>query len=107
MAAPVLDDRLERYAELAIHVGANVQSGQTVLVNAMIDHAPLARALARAAYAAGAKYVDVRYTDQHVRRAMIELGPDDALEHTPGWLKTRMRAAGGNALVGTTGDPEP
>jgi aminopeptidase len=73
----------------------------------MIEHAPLARALARAAYAAGAKYVDVRYTDQHVRRAMIELGPDDALELTPEWLKTRMRAVDGNALVGTTGDPEP
>jgi aminopeptidase len=73
----------------------------------MIDHAPLARALARAAYSAGARYVDVRYTDQHVRRAMIELGPDDALDHTPEWLKTRMRAVAGNALVGTTGDPEP
>ena len=107
MAAPVLDERLERYAELAIHVGANVQPGQMLFVGAMIDHAPLARALARAAYAAGAKYVDVRYADQHVRRAMIELGPDEALEHTPDWVKTRFRAAGGNALIGTTGDPEP
>jgi aminopeptidase len=107
MAAPVLDERLERYAELAIHVGANVQPGQILFVGAMIDHAPLARALARAAYAAGAKYVDVRYADQHVRRAMIELGPDEALELTPEWIKTRFRAAGGNALIGTTGDPEP
>jgi aminopeptidase len=107
MAAPALDARLERYAELAIRVGANVQPGQMLFIGAMIDHAPLARALARAAYAAGAKYVDVRYTDQHVRHAMIEFGPDEALEHTPEWLKTRFRAAGGNALVGTTGDPEP
>jgi len=107
MAAPVLDDRLERYAELAIHVGANVQPGQILFVGAMIDHAPLARALARAGYAAGAKYVDVRYADQHVRRAMIELGPDEALELTPEWIKTRFRAAGGNALIGTSGDPEP
>src|SRR6478752_7414931 len=107
MAAPVLDERLERYAELAIHVGANVQPGQILFVGAMIDHAPLARALARAAYAAGAKYVDVRYADQHVRRAMIELGPDEALELTPEWIKTRFRAAGGNALIGTSGDPEP
>ena len=30
--------------------------------------------------------------DQHVRRAMIEFGPDEALEHTPDWLKTRFRA---------------
>ena len=107
MAAPVLDDRLERYAELAVRVGADVRPGQTLFINASIEHAPLARALARAAYAAGAVYVDVRYTDQHVRRAMIELGPDDALALTPPWLVTRMGAAEGNALIGTTGDPEP
>ena len=107
MAAPVLDERLERYAELAVRVGANVQPGQMLFISAMIEHAPLARALARAAYKAGARYVDVRYTDQHVRRAMIELGPDEALEHTPEWLKTRFRATGGNANIATTGDPEP
>jgi aminopeptidase len=101
------EERLERYAELAVRVGANVEAGQTVSVAAQIEHAPLARALARAAYAAGARYVDVLYRDQHVRRAMIELGPDDALEHTPEWLKTRWQALSGNAMIGTTGDPEP
>jgi aminopeptidase len=107
VAAPVLDARLERYAELAVRVGANLERGQTLFIHAWIEHAPLARALARAAYAAGAHYVDVRYSDQHVRRAMIELGPDEALEHTPGWVKTRLQSARANALVGTTGDAEP
>jgi aminopeptidase len=107
VAAPVLDERLERYAELAVRVGANVQPGQTLFITAMIQHAPLARALARAGYAAGARYVDVRYADQHVRRAMIELGPDEALDFTPGWVKTRARSSAQNALIGTTGDPEP
>ena len=45
-------NRLERYAELAVRVGANVEEGQTVFINAQIEHAPLARALTRAAYAA-------------------------------------------------------
>ncbi len=107
MAAPVLDERLERYAELAIRVGANLEAGQSLFIGASIEHAPLARALTRAAYGAGARYVDVRYVDQHVRRAMIEFGPDEALEHTPEWLKTRFAASAGNALIGTTGDPEP
>jgi len=102
-----VDERLERYAELAVRVGANVEEGQTVFIGALVEHAPFARALTRAAYAAGARYVDVRYADQHVRRAMIEFGPDDALEHTPEWLKTRYRHASGNALLATTGDPEP
>ena len=51
-----LSDRLERYAKLAVEVGANVQAGQTLLVTAATAHAPLARALARAGYAAGARY---------------------------------------------------
>ena len=70
-AALDTDTRLQRYAELAVRVGANVREGQTVFVNANVEHAPLARALARAAYAAGARYVDVRYADPHIRRALI------------------------------------
>jgi aminopeptidase len=99
--------RLERYADLAVRVGANVEEGQTVFVNSQIEHAPLARALTRAAYAAGARYVDVTYRDEHVRRAMIELGPDEALTHTPEWMKERGEAQFGAAMVWTTGDPEP
>jgi aminopeptidase len=102
-----VEDRLERYADLAVRVGANVQEGQTLFLSAIVEHAPLARALARAGYRAGARYVDVRYRDQHVRHAMIGLGPDDALTHTPEWVKSLYRAQAGQAAIGTTGDPEP
>jgi aminopeptidase len=105
--AAELDDRLEKYADLAVRVGANVQEGQIVFLNSLIEHAPLARAMTRAAYRAGARYVDVRYRDDHVRRAMIELGPDSALTHTPDWLKVAAHAHEGQALIWTTGDPEP
>ncbi len=105
MAADVA--RLDRYAELAVRVGANVQPGQIVFLITEIEHAPLARALTRAAYVAGARYVDVSYRDQHVRRAMIELGPDSALTHEPEWMLSRARAEEGNALIETVGDPEP
>ena len=100
-------DRLERYAELAVRVGANVEEGQNVFILSQIEHAPLARALTRAAYAAGARYVDVNYRDQHVRKAMIELGPDEALTYTPDWLQERAEALAGAAMIATTGDPEP
>ena len=40
---------------------------------------PLVRAVATAAYRAGARYVDVRYGDPHVRRALIERAPDEVL----------------------------
>jgi aminopeptidase len=101
------DERLARYADLAVRVGANVQEGQTVFVLTQVEHAPLARALTQAAYKAGARYVDVSYQDPHVRKAMIELGSDETLTYTPDWLKTLWRAASGNALIATTGDPEP
>jgi aminopeptidase len=107
MAALTPDERLARYAELAVRVGANVQDGQTVFLLTHVAHAPLARALAQAAYKAGARYVDVQYRDQHVRKAMIELGPDETLTYTPDWLKTLWHAAEGGALIATTGDPEP
>jgi aminopeptidase len=102
-----LDDRLEKYAELAVRVGGNVQEGQNVFLQTNIEHVPLARALARAAYKAGARYVDVNYIDQHVRKAMIELGPDAALQYTPPWLLEKVHAWAGSAMLATTGDAEP
>jgi aminopeptidase len=88
-------------------VGANVQPGQEVFLYANVAHRDLARALTRQAYRAGAAYVSVHYTDTHIRRAMIEFGPDEALTYAPEWQKTLISSCRGNALIGTTGDPEP
>jgi aminopeptidase len=65
--------------------------------------------LTRAAYKAGARYVDVLYRDQHVRRAMIELGPDETLNWSPPWLVARTNEIGEEqaAQITITGDPEP
>jgi aminopeptidase len=101
------EERLERYAELAVRVGANVQEGQEVFVGGMVENADLVRALTRQAYRAGASYVHALYQDQHVRRAMIEFGPDSALTYAPEWQKTMTSAMTGNALLGTSGNPEP
>ena len=90
-----------------MRVGSNVRAGQNVLISSHVAHAPLARALARQSYAAGARYVDVQYGDPHVRRAMIELGPDETLDYSPPWQIERVEAMAGNAMIATTGDPEP
>jgi aminopeptidase len=102
-----VDERLERYAELVVKVGANVQEGQEVFLFPDVAHHDLARALTRQAYRAGASYVHVLYNDGHARRALIELGPDEALTYSPGWLKEFVSSISGNALIATTGDPEP
>ena len=44
------DERLRRYAELAVRVGANVQPGQEVAILCQVEYAPTARAIVREAY---------------------------------------------------------
>ena len=100
-------DRLERYAELAVRVGANVQPGQEVYVHPLVEHVELGRALVRKAYEAGASYVHLVYRDEHARKAMIELGPDSALTYSPQWEIEQTEAGAGNASIGTMGRPEP
>jgi aminopeptidase len=109
VAAGLATRRIDRYAELIVQVGANVQPGQLVEVIARIEHAHVARAVARAAYRAGAAYVDVGYSDQHIRRALIEHAADDLLSWTPPWLLERARHFGtvNAAIVALTGDAEP
>jgi len=102
-----MDERLERYAELCVRVGANVQPGQEVFVEGLVEHAPLARALTRQSYRADASYVHVHYLDEHVKHAMIELGPDSALTYAPAWRKEFVEEGAGNAFLATVGDPEP
>ncbi len=106
---PAADVRLREYARLAVHVGVNVQPGQLLAINALVEHEPLVRAVAREAYAAGASFVDVLYTDQHVRHAHVEHAAEDALAFSPPWLVKRLDDLGaeGAALLAITGNPEP
>jgi aminopeptidase len=103
------EERLRRYAELAVRVGANVQAGQDVIVAGLVEHAEIARAVVREAYRAGARHVIVNYADNHVRRAAIELGPEDELGWSAPHLLDWYRRWGEErmALIGLTGNPEP
>jgi len=104
-----LEARVRRYAELVVRIGANVQPGQDVVVLCQVEHAETARAVAREAYRAGASRVEVRYGDQHVRRAAIELGPQEMLGRSPEHLLAQVRSWRETkpALIQLTGDPEP
>ena len=100
---------LRTYADLAVQVGMNLQKGQEVLVDAKLEHAPLVHAIARSCYSSGARYVHVLYTDDHVRRAMIESADEDVLSWTPPHLLeaiARVETSGG-ARVKIAGDAEP
>jgi aminopeptidase len=105
----VNEHELQSYARLVLSVGANMQAGQDVTVNAMLEHAPLARALAEEAYAMGARYVDIWYWDPHAKRSRIRHAPNDTLGWTPPWLDARHEytAEHRSANIGIVGDPEP
>jgi aminopeptidase len=103
------DGLIERYAELAVRVGVNLQPGQRLEIGCLVEHAPLARAISGAAWKAGASYVDVDYRDQHVKRDLIEHGAEQELTRTPGWMLARLEelAEDKGAFIQITGNPEP
>jgi aminopeptidase len=84
------DERLERYAELVVGAGAGLRPGQELLIGAELDHAPLVRTIAGRAYRAGARYVDVLYSDPWVRRALVDAGPEETIGWTPPWMLDRL-----------------
>uniref|UniRef100_UPI0028062A43 aminopeptidase n=1 Tax=Neisseria gonorrhoeae TaxID=485 RepID=UPI0028062A43 len=103
------DERLERYADLVVRGGANVQTGQDVVIIAQVEHVHVVRAVARSAYRAGAGHVEVRYGDQKLRRAAIELGPEEELGWTAPreveWI--RSWAESRPAVIQLSGTPDP
>ncbi len=84
-----IDEWTDKLAELAVF-GANVQPGQLVAVTSFIGKEYLTRRIAHEAYRRGAKYVDVLYFDQWVKRERIALARDDTLDYIPPWMSQRM-----------------
>jgi aminopeptidase len=90
-------------------VGLNLREGQDLHISCYVEHAPLARAAAAAAYEAGARRVEVIYGDQLVTRELIEHAADDVLEWSPPWSLARIDYMQEHhvANLGFTGDPHP
>jgi len=100
---------LDEYARLALRVGVNLEEGQDVVILAYVEHAPLARAIARVAYGEGARWVDANYIDAYLRRSKAELAPDEAVGWTPDYVLQRVdeEARRRTAFVNIVGEPEP
>ncbi|MGE5703686.1 MAG: aminopeptidase [Clostridia bacterium] len=76
---------LDRYAELAVKIGINIQPGQTLVVNSPLSAAEFIRKVARKAYEAGAKHVHIEWNDDELTRIRYELAPDEAFREFPLW----------------------
>ncbi len=86
----IADSRAARLADLIAGFGANIQPGQVVNVSSAPGKEEVTRELARAAYERGAKYVDVSYFDQWVKRERLAHADPDTLEYVPEWMGRRL-----------------
>jgi aminopeptidase len=81
---------IERFADVVVRTGANVQPGQVVAIGTEPGKEVWTRAVARAAYRAGARFVDVWSFDVAVKRARLEHAAEDQLDYVPPWLGQRL-----------------
>ena len=72
------EDKLKEYAELLVRVGVNVQKGQDLVITSQVDQAPFARLCVQAAYEAGARAVDMAWSDDAIAR-MTYLNADESV----------------------------
>lgn len=94
--APVFRDdgvvrEMERLAELAVSVGANVQAGQVVRVSADVVNVDLVRAVADAAYRRGARFVEVALSDLLVWRSQLLHARGAPQVYAPEWREAGIR----------------
>ena len=90
---------LEKYAELAVKVGVNVQNGQILVVNATLDAAELVRLVVKQAYEVGAKDVVVNWNDDTVSRTKYDMAPDETFTEYPEWRAKETEALAGKGAA--------
>lgn len=103
------DTLLEKYAELVIKIGVNVQPGQCLMIYAPLETVEFTRLLVAKAYRAGAKYVHVDWEDEQITRIRYENASDESLSYYPQWLADmaeQFGAEGGAVLRIKVPDPE-
>ena len=83
------DELLKKYADFIVRVGVNPQPGQTLIINCPLDGAPLARLCVRSAFEAGARDVQMNWTDDAVTRTRMELCSEEALTDHKSWQLRR------------------
>ncbi len=82
--------KLEKYAELAVKIGVNVQPGQNLIINTTIDSAELVRLIVKQAYEAGARFVKVNWSDDVVTRLRYDMAAEESFLDEPKWYAGEM-----------------
>jgi aminopeptidase len=102
------DENLALYAKLTVRAGLALAAGQELLIFAELVSAPFVRLVAIEAYKAGAKNVEVLWSDPELVLAKFREGSDEAMQYAPRWrLDGVARAHRENAarLAVSSADP--
>ncbi len=78
---------LEKYADLIVKTGVNVQQGQILVIFSPIECASFARTIAGVAYQAGARDVVISYKDELFSKLRFLQAPEEVFEEFPAWQK--------------------
>ncbi|MDR6882264.1 aminopeptidase [Bacillus sp. 3255] len=100
---------LEKYAELVVRIGVNLNKGQDLMIESPIECLELTRMIVKKAYEAGANYVQVNWQDDVVTRSRLAYAHDDALDYYPKWhtdMLERFVENGGALLNIKVPDPD-
>ncbi len=78
-----LPTSLDRYADLLLKVGVNLQPGQKLILRSSTEALELTRLIVARAYQMGSPYVEVFWTDEGVTRARFLHAPDGSFDNVP------------------------
>ena len=100
--------RLDTYAELLVHGGLHIRRGQKLVIRSSTGQAPLVRAVAAAAYAAGAATIRIDWNDQAIERlAWLHESEDRLAEIEPWWLARQAQDADQATAILYLNDSDP
>ena len=99
MPSSDFDRNLEKYAEVIVKIGLNLQPGQRLLISGpsgvAVEAAPLVRVIAVKAYQVGARYVDVIWGDPQLTLIRFQHAPRDSFEEISTWMADTAVTYGG------------
>lgn len=76
-------ENLDKYAQLIVEVGVNVQQSHTVVLQISVEQAPLARLITKKAYELKAAEVIVEWSDDEIQKEFLTHASIDRIENFP------------------------
>lgn len=78
-------NKIEKYADLLVRIGINIQKDQTLVIASPIECAEFARTISVKAYEAGAREVVMRWIDEKASKIRYMMASDEVFDEFPNW----------------------